>query len=347
MGAEQYLIQSIYNIEFARHRRDREVGLVTRGGQRESLRGSWHERLRPLCADACPVAGSGAPVETVRFFVARWCQKETGVPEPDIAALDYGRLADIAARVVRNLDDDGPRVERLVAGDAGAWTELRRLLYASAHSRTGAAAGDYADEALQKIAIVLLTGTPPSQAVRQLAEAIEGPCNEYIFTSPFPFWARTVVINLIVDDRRRQTRERAAPHGLQGPHIAQKPPCLDAATLERAQQALPALLAAVRELPRVQRSVMVLTLARRDLDPIILERLRELAPDLFDHAEDGTVGSDHDIAERLGTTPHLVAANRSAARCKLAARDPYWKLLLDMLLPHRSTHPAQEEDDDG
>lgn len=317
---------------------------------------SWHELLRLLCADACDVAGSGAPVETVVFFVARWCQKETGVAEPDIAALDQDHLADIAARVVRNLGDDGARVDRLVAGDAGAWTELRRLLHASACSRVDAAAAEYADEALQKIAIVLLTGTPPSRVGARLAEGIEGPRNEYVFTSPFPFWARAVVINLIVDDKRRQAREREAPRV----HATQRRPCLDAATLERAHEALPGLLDAVRELPPVQRTVMVWTLARRDLDPVVTERLRELAPDLFGEMGDGAERpktgapeasgapvSDHDIAARLGTTARLVAANRSVARGKLAACDPYWKLLLDMLLPHRSTRPTEEEDRDG
>ncbi len=305
---------------------------------------SWLELLRPLCADACDVAGSGASVETVLFFVARWCQKQTGAPEPDLGALDRDQLADIAARVVRNLADDGARVDRLVAGDVGAWTELRRLLCASACSRVGAAAGgEYADEALQKIAIVLLTGTSPSQAAARLAETIEGPGNEYVFTSPFPFWARTVVINLIVDDKRRQTREREAPPV----HATQAPACLDAATLEHAHKALPALLDAIRELPRVQRSVMVWTLARRPLDPVVTERLLELAPDLFGETANGAVSSDHDIAQRLGTTQRLVAANRSAARCKLAARDPYWKLLLDVLLPHRSTGTWHKEDHDG
>ena len=317
---------------------------------------SWHELLRPPCADALDAARSLAPVETVLFFVARWCQKETGVSEPDLAALDQDHMADVVARVVRNLDDDGARVDRLVAGDAGAWAELRRLLCASACARAGAVAGDYADEALQKIAIVLLTGTPPSRAAAQLAEAIEGPGNEYVFTSPFPFWARAVVINLIVDDKRRRAREReVAPV-----HVKQRTPSLDAATLEHAHEALPALLDAIRELPGVQRAVMVWSLARRDLDPVVSERLQELAPDLFGEIGDGAgasetgapdasgaPASDLDIAERLGTTPRLVAANRSVARCKLAARDPYWKLLLDVLLPHKSTRPSAEEDRDG
>ncbi len=234
-------------------------------------------------------------------------------------------------------------MDRLVAGDAGAWTELRRLLYASACPRADAAAGDYADEALQKIAVVLLTGTPPSRAAAQLAEAVEGPRNEYVFTSPFPFWARAVVINLIVDDTRRRAREREAPPV----HSTAKPPSLDAATLEAAHESLPCLLDAVRELPRVQRSVMVWTLARSDLDPEVTERLRGLAPDLFAETGDGAASSDADIAKRLGTTARLVAANRSAARCKLAARDPHWKLLLDVLLPHRSTRATRGENQHG
>ncbi len=164
----------------------------------------WHEPLRLLCADACDVAGSGAPRRDRSLLRRSLVPEGDRRAEPDVAALDQDHVADIAARVVRNLDDDGARVDRLVAGDAGAWTELRRLLYASACSRADAAAAEYADEALQKIAIVLLTGTPPSRAAAQLAEAIEGPRNEYVFTSPFPFWARAVVINLIVDDKRRQ-----------------------------------------------------------------------------------------------------------------------------------------------
>ena len=314
----------------------------------------WYEALRSLCDDAAGVVAQPAATDTVLFYLARWCQKETGKTEPNVVALGFARLADIAARVVRNLSDDGAGVERLVAGDAGAWTDLRRLLYTSAHPRVGVLAAEFADEALQKIAVVLLTGTPPSQAARRLAEGVEGPRNEYVFASPFPPWARAVVINLIVDEKRRAARERRAPR-ISAP---QKPPCVDTATLERAHAALPALLDAVRELPPVQRSVMVWSLARCDLDPAVTLRLRELAPDLFKNADaaagcgsrghaTAVVSSDGDIAARLGTTARLVAANRSAARCKLAARDPYWKLLLDVLLPHRSTRLTREEDHHG
>jgi hypothetical protein len=99
-------------------------------------------------------------------------------------------------------------------------------------------------------------------------------------------------------------------------------------------------VAAVRDLPPVQRSVMVLSLSRRDLDETVRRRLHELAPDLFSEAEGGDQpGSDREIAERLGTEPHLVRANRSVARRKLARRDPAWALLLDLLLPHKTTRP--------
>lgn len=315
----------------------------------------WVESLRPLCREACDVAGFGAPAETVVFYVARWCQKETGAAEPDLAVLGDAHLADVAARVVHNLEEDGVRVERLVAGDASAWTELRHLLYSSACPRVGGAAAEYADEALQKIAVVLLTGTAPSGvAERRAAGGVEGPRNEYVFVSPFTHWARRVVINLIVDEGRRRARERVAA----APHASHKPPSLDTATLERAHAALPGLLEAIGELPPVQRSVMVWTLGRTDLDLAVTEWLHELAPELFAHADGPqgdcsgadaavSVSSDGDIAERLGTTPRLVAANRSAARCKLAARDPLWRLLLDVLLPHRSTRSPQEGDDDG
>jgi hypothetical protein len=83
---------------------------------------SLHELLRPLCAEACAVAASDAPVETVLFYVARWWQKESGATESDVAAFDQDHLADIATRVVCNLDEDGARVDRLVVSDAGART---------------------------------------------------------------------------------------------------------------------------------------------------------------------------------------------------------------------------------
>jgi hypothetical protein len=319
--------------------------------EQRQTRQPWHQPLESVCAAACETAGSARPFETVRFYVARWCQKASALLEPDLSTMDSGAVAEVAARVVENLARDGDRVDLLVAGDGRAWTELRQLLYGSSSARVGgAAAAEYADEALQKIAVVLLTGTPPSQAAAQVDQGVEGPRNEYIFTSPFAFWARSVVINLIVDEKRRLARRREGP----GANAGASQPHLDAEVVRQAHKALPGLLDAIRELPRVQRAVMVRSLARTDTDPLVLSHLRSLAPDLFgkndDQAGDGVndpvPASDRDIALSLGTTTHLVAANRSAARVKLARQNRGWKLLLDVLLPHRSPASAKEDDPD-
>jgi hypothetical protein len=223
-----------------------------------------------------------------------------------------------------------------VAGDAEALSALRRVLLASAASRSSESAHELADEALQKIALILLTGTPPSRATQQLDEGPEGPGNEYVFQSPFTFWARLVVINLAVDVHRREARERRVAAERPSGRVKR----FDRATLHAAMEALPSLLAAIRALPQVQRSIMVLSLSRGDIEEVVRERLHELAPDLFSSTVDPPT-SDREIAERLGTTPKLVAASRSAARVKLVARDDRWALLLDALLPHRSTRPAR------
>jgi hypothetical protein len=244
-------------------------------------------------------------------------------------------VREAAAKIVRNLATDGPLVDRLVGGkDAEAWTELRRLLRASARPRVGEQAAEFADEAEQKLALILLTGTPPSRAAEELRHGPRGPRNEYVFQSPFAYWARAVLIHMIVDEQRRAARERelAHPRSPQEKH-------LDQALLEQARLALPGLVAAIRELPPVQHSVMVHSLSRRDLDEAIRKRLHKLAPDLFSLADDELPGSDADIAERLGTKRHSVVASRSVARRKLARHDPAWALLLDVMLPHKTTKP--------
>ena len=298
----------------------------------------WLDALRPVCEEARRAApASRYSAEAVLFYLARWCQKKTRSPGPNVRSFVQGTLREAAERIARNLADYGPLVERLVDGDAAAWTELRGELRESARSRAGARAHEFAEEALQKIAIVILTGTPPSKTAQALRSGPEGPRNEYVFDSPFTNWARTVVINLIKDDWRRGAR-RSGAEGNAGPR-------LDRALVERARAALPGLLQAIRELPGKQRSVMILSLNRRDVDEIVRERLHELAPDLFSNAGP-LVSLDEDIAQRLGSTPRRVAANRSAARRKLARRDPSWALLLDILLPHRSTRPVDTELED-
>jgi len=297
----------------------------------------WFEALRPACKEACLAVESCYATDVVLFYVARWCQKTSDSPAPSTETLAQDELEDVPIRIVGNLEDDGSRVDLLVEGDAEEWTALRRVLIASAGPRVGRAAGDYADEGLSNIAIVLLTGTPPSRAAEALARGPHGPSNEYVFSSPFPYWAKTIVINLIKDDKKKEKRE------LEGPkiHAPKHTPQLDPSKLREACDALPGLLDAIRELPPVQRSVLISTLSRRGLDGLVLDRLHELAPDMFGETELGTVSTDADMAERLGTTSRLVAANRSVARRKLAKRDRAWALLLDVLLPHRSTRPLE------
>jgi hypothetical protein len=300
------------------------------------MAGRWLEMLRPLCAEARCAAPAPYSTDVVLFYVARWCQKKARSLEPRVGSFEQKVLRDTAERIARHLADDGARVDRLLTEDSSAhWTTLRRELFASARSRVPeAAAREYAKEASQKIAEVLLTGTSPSQAPARLREGPEGPGNEYVFDAPLSNWARKVVINMIRDDWRRAARQRRAE--------VSKSLRPDRELVARARAALPYLLQAIRELPPKQRSVLILSLNRRGLDPAVRTRLHELAPDLFSEAGP-LVTSDTDIAERLGSTRRRVGANRSAARRKLAKRDRAWELLLDIMLPHRSTRPVDVE----
>jgi hypothetical protein len=302
---------------------------------------AWWEPLRPVCKEACLAAASPHPVEVVLFYVARWCQKTERRSTPDVEALDARGVREIAERIVRNLAEDGDRVTRLVEGDVEALTELRRLLFKTLRARGEPAAADRADEGLQKVSEVLLTGTPPATAPARLREGPDGPGNEFVFTSPFLNWARTVARNLATDEHRREGRARTPPV----PRPSRRAPPIERARLIEARDALPSLIEAVRDLPPIQHAVMVASLCRADLDDVIRERLHEIAPDLFSDPAVGAPASDRDIAERLGTTPRLVSANRSVARRKLARRDHRWALLLDFLLPHRSTRPVGGEED--
>lgn len=279
----------------------------------------------------------GVATDVVLFYLARWCQKRARALEPRVRSFGDTTLRDVAALIAEHVAQDGARVELLLTEESPeAWTEMRKELFASARSRVPESlARECAEEATQKIAEVLLTGTPPSRAAAQLAAGPEGPGNEYVFDAPFSGWARRIVINLIRDRWREEARRHrlAESRGV---------PRLDTALVDRARAALPALLDAIRELPPKQRSVMVLSLHRRGLDDAVRDRLHELAPDLFSEAGE-TVSSDADIAERLGSTARRVTANRSAARRKLAKLDPAWALLLDIMLPHRSTRPVHPE----
>jgi hypothetical protein len=299
----------------------------------------WFESLRPVCKQACADAGSEYAPEVVLFYVARWCQKKAKRDEPDVGRLEESALREAARRVVANLAHDGVRVMRLAAGDPAEMASLERLLLATARPRAQEAAPDYAQEAVQRIMIVLLTGTPPARAAQELEAGPEGPSNEYVFHAPFEFWARRVVINLVIDEYRRAARERAGPPPPRSRHDADP---LDRARLVAAHDALPAMVEAIRDLPPAQRAAMVLTLSRPEVDKLVRGRLRELAPDIFDAPSETSPSTDAEIAERLGSTPRSVTANRSLARRKLAERDGSWELLLDHLLPHASTRPLRD-----
>jgi hypothetical protein len=298
---------------------------------------SWFEPLQGCCEEAGARVRLHYSTEVVVFYLARWCQKEAAHAVPAVASFEAEILQALAHRIVRNLSEDGARVDALVAGDSDGWSDLRGLLMKSAGPRAPERAREYADEAMQKIAVVLLTGTPPVHAADRLREGPDGPRNEYIFTSPFSFWARTVVINLILDERRRERRERAR-ESVPEPEPDRN---FDATNLEPARETLAALLDGIRELPPVQRSVMVLSLCRKQIDDAVVDLLYELRPALF-ALDAHRLGSDEDIAQCLETTTRRVAASRSVARGKLARRDPAWAALLDALLPHRSTRPGRK-----
>jgi hypothetical protein len=290
---------------------------------------AWYEPLRPLALDACAAATTAYPADVVLFFLARWCQKSSRALVPCIDPEDAGRHREMAMCIAANLDGDGARVERLVASeDTAEWDELLRVLRTTAARRVGGGPADeYAREALQRIAVVLLTGTPPSLAIERLVHDLDGPRNEYVFQSPFLPWARRLAINLIIDDRRARDRSTPKPKSAR----------LDTQRLRDATAALPDLVQAIRLLPTKQRAAVVVTLTRVDLDELLLEHLHSLAPDLFPGEELGIGSSDEELAARLGTTARRLAANRSAARGKLATRDARWELLLDQLMPHAST----------
>jgi hypothetical protein len=303
------------------------------------MSGRWYEALRPVCEEVCSDTECVYTTDVVLFYLARWCQKQASTQDPDLASFEQPKLRDVAERIARNLRDYGTVVERIVQKDPLEWTSLRDMLLESARTRVRADPEDYAHGALVKVARALGTGTTPSQAANRLRQSLDGPRNEYVFEAPFPYWARRVVINLVMDGLVVLGREGGDRSLLD---LASTPEDLDDDALTGACAALPGLVDAIRCLPSKQRSVMILSLARQDVDELVRELLHKVAPDLFSDADvtHPRFSSDEDIARHLETTPRRVAANRSAARSKLSARDPHWKLLLDALMPHHSTRQS-------
>jgi hypothetical protein len=311
--------------------------LAEQGGQEPDVDEVWYAALRPLCEEVRADLRSGYAIDVALFYLARWCQKKARLPDPSLESFALSDLRDAAERIAGNLADHGRLLESFLEGDRAAWTTIRDHVRQSAGSRVGVGSGEFVDDAMQKISEVLLTGTSPSEAVARLREGPRGRGNEYVFDSPFPNWTQTVVINLIKDEWRRSQRQ-ASWHGARGVG-------LDRELVEQARAALPGLLRAICQLPTKQRRVIALSFCRRDLDEVVRKRVRKLAPELFAEDADVLVSSDADIAERMGSIPHRVAANRSAARRKLAPQHEHWELLLDILLPHRTTRPVQSDRD--
>ena len=92
------------------------------------MAGRWFHTLQRLSEETCSAAPTPYSTEVVVFYLARWCQKKSRTLEPRVRAFEQSTLRGVAERIARHLAEYGPFVERLVAGDAEALTELRREL---------------------------------------------------------------------------------------------------------------------------------------------------------------------------------------------------------------------------
>jgi hypothetical protein len=321
---------------------------------------TYFARLRRFCAGVWDPTLKFVNERVVLFYLARWCQKEARTLKPDLGEFSDEELADTAQNIAANLRRDGERIELLVAKNGDEWTKLLRELVActSRHAPSGRAA-DLAGDALLKVTKVLLGGTKPSCASCRLngnapqrpecercsrKRCIDGPSNEYVFQSPFAGWAGTIANNIVCDCWRRGLQKPKPLRSKRTPRRSKGGWC------KEMEADLPALLEAIDRLAgRKQRSVMVLSLSRSDIDPKAYKPMRRLAPPkLFSEVGSERFESDKAVAEHLESTPRRVGSNRSAARRKLCEQNPRWEVLLDVLLPHSSTRRAHgEEAQDG
>jgi hypothetical protein len=313
------------------------------------------EELRRYCAGVWDQRLKFVNERVALFCLARWCQKQVKALEPDLGKFSDEELACVARNIASNLRRDGERVELLLARDGDEWTKLWRELFESvSHLAPRDVAEDLTGDALLKVIQTLATGTKPSCARCRLdgdvprrpecadcshERGVRGPGNEYVFASPFAAWARTIARNIVFDWYGRELVQDD-PASSSGPD--EEP---DATGLRNQLMAvLLSLLEAIRGLPNKQRAAIVASFCRTDIDPEAYERLRSLAPDLFEQFGAGLFESDKDIAARLGTKIHLVRANRSVARRGLCEQDPRWELLLEFFMPHHSTKQARDKE---
>ena len=325
---------------------------------------AWFDPLRDFAAEAFRKHPSLYGVDAVHLNLARWCQKKArrvgtagDSKAPDISSFDPTELAAVANAIAANLAADGKRVEVLHAPGQTELDQLREQLLHSARRYRSGNAEDYADDALQKIMTILLTGTNPlccrcllrgcrlerpgrpecRNCVRKLE--VDGPAGEYIFQSPFVDWARAVVRHLVVDElgpggpgRRRRWGLALVDEALYVRSLSG-----DLRLDRELDRVLMGLLEGVKKLPPRQRSVMIQSLWRSDVDDLIYRRLYGLAMEIFEEVIDQErCGSDREIGIKLGITTQNVRSNRSAGRQTLVKRNTSWREILNVILPHAS-----------
>jgi hypothetical protein len=326
---------------------------------------AWYDPLRELATEAFRKHPSPFGADTVLFYLACWCQKKAGrdgtagdPKAPDLSSFDRNELAVVASAIAANLAVDGKQVEVLHAPGRIELDRLREQLLHSARRYQSGNAELYADDALMKIMTILLTGTNPvccrcmvsglrlerpgrsecRNCVRKLE--LDGPAGEYIFQVPFADWARAVTRHLVVDELgppggpRRRWREDLA--------------LVDEARYVRsfygdlrlditADRVLRGLLRGVKKLPPRQRSVMIESIFRADVDDLIYRRLYRLAKRILKGMIDSErCGSDREIGRKLGITTQNVRSNRCAGRKTLVKRNTSWREILNVILPHAS-----------
>jgi hypothetical protein len=312
----------------------------------------YFERLSHFCP---PVYDPRLPFlseRVVLFYLARWCQKRSDEKSlaPDLGQFRDQELAETARAIATNLRHDGERVERLAAEDEEEWRLLERDLYRSVWRAPSAARDDCMAEARFKIVGAIGIGTKPTCAACRLdgrrprrpeclncqsKPGVRGAGSEYLFQSPFSGWTGAIAANVTRDWWRRffaEQRRRERP-------LHPDPPQIDPAEARRLlTKTLPPLAEAIRSLSgKKQREAIVASFSCTSVDPLAGECLRELAPDLFEGYGPNMFRNDEELANHLGSDPHRVQANRSAARRELCRKHPELRGPLDFFMPHQST----------
>lgn len=314
------------------------------------------EELQRFCPNVWDKRLRFVNKRVVLFYLVRWCQKQAKTLEPDLGVFGNEELASVAENIAANLRCDGERVERLLSRDGDEWTKLLYELAETTSRRAPQAmAVDLAENALVRIVVILDKGTKPSCANCRLGgdvpgrpecescrreRRIEGDGNEYVFQSPFAGWSRTIARNIAYDWWRTVIRRPDPPSPAPKPSHPKRGWC------KEVEADLPALLGAIDKLSaKKQRSVMIRSLSRSDIDPEAYKRMRALAPpELFEEVGSKLFESDEAIAGHLESTRRRVGANRSAARRKLCEQNPRWEALLDVFMPHCSSRRAHGEE---